>query len=89
MLMMRIFQTENPNWVFRSYDYAVEHGFDEESYEEVWCEEVDDTETLNDIYERFNLRHPEGYAARSLSMSDIVELGSERYYVDRLGFKRL
>ena len=51
------------------------------------------TNELEDIYTRCNVSHPPGYNGHSLSMSDVVELydesGSEFYYCDRFGFKRI
>ena len=50
-------------------------------------------ETLEDIYRRFNIDHPEDFRGHSLSVSDVVvlhEKGTDTaYYVDSIGFKEL
>lgn len=51
--------------------------------------------SLEEVYQMFNLNHPEGYRARSLSMSDVVEVTeSEKpensfYYCDTFGFYKI
>lgn len=62
-------------------------------YDEVFYGDVD-AETLEDVYGMFNLRHPEGYTGRSLSVSDIVEVidGAEQtgcFFCDTVGFKKV
>ena len=42
---------------------------------------------LEEIYEIFNLRHPDGYRGRSLSVSDIVELPDGLHFCDSFGWK--
>ena len=50
-------------------------------------------DTLDSLYEKFNLHHPEDYTGYSLSVSDIIVIRkgelTEAYYVDSIGFKRL
>ena len=50
-------------------------------------------ETLEDIYRRFNIDHPEDFRGHSLSVSDVVVLhengADAAYYVDSIGFKEL
>ena len=45
------------------------------------------------IFTIFNLRHPTDYKARSLSVSDVIELAddthSEFYFCDTIGFARI
>lgn len=50
--------------------------------------------TLEDIYYIFNVRHPNGYRGRSLSISDVVEVhtqgrNSAFYYCDTIGFTEI
>jgi hypothetical protein len=69
-----------------------------ENYETVYDGQPG-TNDLDEIFELFNLSHPEGFAGHSLSMSDVVELydGSgaggaalcEFHYVDRFGFNQI
>lgn len=50
-------------------------------------------ESLDAIYERFNLYHPADFRGRSLSVSDVVVLHQDgvdtAYYVDSFGFKQV
>ena len=50
--------------------------------------------SLERLYFIFNEAHPKGYKARSLSMSDVVEVidpmnGSKFYFCDTIGFKEV
>lgn len=48
---------------------------------------------LEEVYQMFNINHPDGYRGRSLSVSDIVEVVSEGkstfYFCDSIGFKEI
>lgn len=64
-----------------------------ELYDCVFAGEVS-AQTLEDIFYVFNMEHPSGYKGRSLSVSDVVEIflasgGSEFYYCEPIGFKRI
>lgn len=72
---------------FMSWDYAEEHNFNINDYEQVWNGEYDtelNTEfnekefyvedVLEHLYEMFNSYRPEGYKNHSMSVSDVVEL---------------
>ena len=54
-----------------------------------------DCKGLEEIFQRFNIDHPEGYKGRSLSVSDMVEitesddLGPGFYFCDSVGFKKV
>lgn len=54
-----------------------------------------DCNGLEDVYQKFNIDHPDGYNGRSLSVSDVVEiLESEDvdkgfYYCDSIGFSKV
>ena len=66
---------------------------DRENYNRVYRGRLKEGETLEDIYERFNLNHPQDFQGHSLSVSDIVAVKSNgtiaAYYVDRVGFTRV
>lgn len=47
-----------------------------------------DTEDLEDIYCRFQFK-VDGFKGHSLSVSDIVEIGGVKHYVDTIGYVRL
>lgn len=67
------------------------------SYSDVWFGSLGDSdgvmELLEDVFAKFNLRHPEDFRGHSLSVSDVVVLtkGStaRAYYCDSFGFKEL
>lgn len=64
------------------------------AYDSVFEGEVE-CKTLENIYTMFNFSHPEGYNARSLSVSDVVEIVSDEklksgfYFCDSFGFKEI
>ena len=70
-------------------DLAVEG----DNYNYIYGGRLPEGETLDGIYERFNLRHPEGYEGHSMSVSDVVVLHQNHedkaYYVDSMGFKEI
>ena len=100
MMNVNIFQIN----IDRDKDRVAFFGYDEfpkfqdsdfvksELYDKVYSAEVD-CNTLEDIYRKFNIDHPADYKARSLSVSDVVEVkeGSNVapgfYFCDNIGFK--
>ena len=80
---------------FMGMDHVINHGLtvSREDYRMVYHGKLAPEETLERIYEKFNLYHPEDYTGYSLSMSDIIVLKkdgkTEAFYVDRVGFARL
>lgn len=63
-------------------------------YDKVYTADID-CNSLEDVYKKFNLDHPEDYRGRSLSVSDIVEVkgGGKTapgfYFCDDFGFKEV
>jgi hypothetical protein len=43
-----------------------------ENYDQVYSGKLSSTDTLDSIYERFNLQHPDDFRGHSLSVSDVV-----------------
>jgi len=85
------------NVCFMSFDFLEKlqgtSEIDSSIYDKVFSGEVK-CETLEDVYVEFNIHHPKGYKARSLSKSDIVEVISkngtgEFHYCDSIGFKKV
>ena len=80
---------------FMSLDWLEKKGLpvDRDNYQMVYAAELSPGETLEDIYTRFNIDHPEDFKGHSLSVSDVVvlhEKGSDTaYYVDSIGFAEL
>lgn len=76
-------------------DYAVSHGMriDASDYNFVYSGQMTEDDTLDCLYERFNIEHPEDYTGHSLSVSDVIVLQEEQrmkaYYVDSFGYREL
>lgn len=70
---------------------------DSSIYDLVFTGDVE-CENLNEIFEMFNIEHPYGYKARSMSVSDVIEIvkdfdktncSSDFFFVDSIGFKKV
>lgn len=48
-----------------------------------------DIEMLEELFEIFNIRHPEDFHGHSLSTSDIVKLDDIFWYCDSIGWKKV
>ena len=102
MMNIRIYQInqerDTNQVMFMNTDYLV-HKFNEvkpnsSSYDLVFEGKVD-RNTLEGVYQMFNLDHPAGYVGRSLSVSDVVEVidGARVppgfYFCDSFGFTKV
>lgn len=95
---MKIFQInmdrDTNRVAFSSYERVVaEQGaVDASIYDEVFSGDVD-ADDLEEIYGIFNLNHPEGYAGRSLSVSDVVQIDCDGkpafFYCDSIGWQEV
>lgn len=90
--MIKIFQInmdrDKDRAKFMPYRFLKE--FDFSIYDEVWSGEVPSKyNSLEGIYEMFNLDHPDGFRGHSLSVSDIVQMEDEFYYCDSFGWKKI
>lgn len=76
--------------MFMNADFVLKHGgIDSNSYELVFEGEVN-AKRLDDIFQIFNLEHPEGYKGRSMSVSDIVWAeGLGTFFCDSYGYRQL
>lgn len=87
--------TKGRDYRFMSMDFITSHDMavDAADYRFVYGGRLTEQDTLDSLYEKFNVGHPEGYTGHSLSMSDVVVLQrdgeAKAYYVDRLGFTDL
>lgn len=85
---------ENIRLCFAPYEYVLKEccgQISSERYARVYSLEVS-AEDPEAIYALLNLHHPSAYAARSLSVSDVIEFehpdgSSVFYYCDTIGFK--
>ena len=60
----------------------------EVTYEgELNCPEISDA--LEELFEIFNIRRPNDFKGRSMSVSDIVEIDGDNYYCDAAGWVKL
>lgn len=89
-----IYQLKSNEYRFEPYVRMRSKGYEPtvDDYDMIYTDELHG-ETLNDIYERFNIDHPKDYVGYSLSVSDVIVLirNGERtaYMVDSFGFKEL
>lgn len=87
--------TKGKDYRFMGLDFVVSHDMkvDASDYGYVYGGRLSGEETLDSLYEKFNVSHPEGYEGHSLSVSDVVVLQREgeakAYYVDSFGFQEL
>lgn len=87
--------TKGREYQFMSMDFVASHDMtvDAEDYMFVYGGRLSGEETLESLYEKFNINHPVGYGGHSLSVSDVVVLQKDghakAYYVDSLGFAEL
>lgn len=87
--------TKGSEYLFMGMDFVNSHGMevDGRDYAFIYGGKLTTTDTLDSLYEKFNLYHPEGYYGHSLSVSDVVILQKDNqtkaYYVDSFGFREL
>ena len=66
---------------------------EKENYELIYTAPLQEGQTLDDIFEQFNLFRPEDFTGHSLSVSDIVLIHKNRenhaQYVDSVGFREV
>ena len=66
---------------------------DKNDYESVYRGELKEGETLDTLYEKFNLYHPDDFTGHSMSVSDVIVIEKEHektaYYVDSFGFTKV
>lgn len=104
MGQFHIYQTDSKN-AFRSWERTKKE-FSIKEYKRVYSGELidkvvyggkevtvnkEDIVVLEDLFEKFNLEKPEDYKARSMSVSDVVQIVRKNkktwYYCDRFGFE--
>ena len=85
---------ENKALLFSDYAYASLFRLTESRYDKVYeAQAGEDDYTLDQIYYKFNVNHPEGFRGHSMSMSDVVVLDIDgkktAWYCDSFGFKEV
>jgi len=80
---------------FMNLNFIERHGYQlrKEDYELIYSNEMHYGDTLDSLYEKFNIAHPADYTGHSLSVSDIVVLNEngnvKAYFVDSISFREL
>lgn len=80
---------------FMDLNFIERHGYQvkKEDYELIYSDKMLYGDTLDSLYEKFNIAHPEDYTGHSLSVSDIVVLNEngnvKSYFVDSISFREL
>lgn len=88
-------KSEERTYQFMGMREASSFGFEihGEDYELIYSDRLSMEETLNSLYEKFNINHPQDFIGHSLSVSDVVVMRkngeSKAYYVDSFGFTEL
>ncbi|RKI22838.1 ImmA/IrrE family metallo-endopeptidase [bacterium 1xD8-6] len=82
-------------YIFWGTDFVKKHGLDisGKDYNFIYSGTAEPGETLDSLYEKFNLYHPEDFTGHSLSVSDVIVWNDGKepkaYYVDSYGFTEL
>lgn len=80
---------------FMGLDYVEKKGMTvaRADYDLIYAAPLTEKDTLDGIYERFNIQRPADFTGHSLSVSDVVVLNDgstvKAYYVDSIGFVEL
>lgn len=82
-------------YLFLGTEFIREHGLEVsgQDYSLVYSGTAEPGETLDSLYEKFNLSRPEDFTGHSLSVSDVIVWNdgkeTKAYYVDSYGFKEM
>ena len=82
-------------YIFWGTDFVKKHGLDisGKDYNFIYSGTAEPGETLDSLYEKFNLYRPEDFTGHSLSVSDVIVWNDGKepkaYYVDSYGFTEL
>lgn len=64
-----------------------------EDYQMVYCDALKEQDTLDSLFEKFNLAHPNEFSGFSMCVSDVVAFNQDgkvkTYFVDSFGFTEL
>ena len=80
---------------FMDYDFVREHGMEIKGadYQFLYGDVLQDQETLNSLFHKFNENRPDDFHGHSLSVSDVIVIRLDgevkAHYVDGVGFKEL
>ena len=80
------------DYIFMNMDFVKRHGYEvaRENYKLVYDDLLEEQDTLESLYVRLNIDHPEDFRGHSMSVSDVVVMYKDgevkSYYVDSIGF---
>lgn len=83
------------DYKFMGLEFAQSHNFEirKEDYDLIYTAPLADGDTLESLYEKFNLDHPADFTGHSLSVSDVILLhqnGEDHaFFVDSFGFAEI
>ncbi|MCI9077101.1 MAG: DUF3849 domain-containing protein [Dorea sp.] len=86
---------EGRKYLFMGTDYLKKQGFSVEydDYRMVYSDVLGENETLDSLYEKFNIGRPLDFTGHSLSVSDVVAIKKDgevtAHYVDSYGYTEL
>ncbi len=87
----QIKDVDNCEYAFKHYNWCKDQ-IDLDDYKVVYEGELEYPEmpnALEELFEIFNIRRPEDFKGRSMSVSDIVEVDGKNYYCDAAGWVEL
>ena len=87
----QIKDVDNCEYAFKHYNWCKDQ-IDLDDYKVVYEGELEYPEmpnALEELFEIFNIRRPEDFKGRSVSVSDSVEVDGKNYYCDAAGWVEL
>lgn len=88
-------ETKGRTYEYMNFEFMERHNLSTErgDYNLIYTGSLQQGDTLDSIFERFNIDHPEDFRGHSLSVSDIVVMNREgevkAYFVDSFGFQEV
>ena len=86
-------QRDENSILFEPLDRVPGQTIDSSIYDLTYAGNFPKAESLEDIFQIFNVSQPPDFMGRSMSVSDVVEVrrdgGSDFYYCDSIGFKKI
>lgn len=97
-MTIRIFKLPmSCSYAFMNYNFAVKNAKNNKvtiyDYVNVYTYDIEHSDDilslLDEIFEKFNVNHPDDYYSSSLSVSDVVMVDDDAYYCDSFGWQKL
>lgn len=88
-------ETKGREYEYMNFEFVERHNLsiDRGDYNLIYTAGLQEGDTLDSIFERFNIERPEDFRGHSLSISDIVVMNREgevkAYFVDSFGFQEV